>query len=63
MVTEPTDHTIPEKSPAPSGDMTPSKKTPMSPSQKQLPNSDDANPYKAEIENEEGDPVGKLPQL
>lgn len=63
MVTEPIDHTIPEKSPVPPGDMTPSKETPTFPSQKQVPNNDDADPYKGEVEDEDDDPVGKLPRL
>lgn len=62
MTTAPIDHTTPEKSPVPPGDMTPSKETPTFPSQKQVPNSDDVDPYKGEVEDEDGDPVGKPPR-
>lgn len=63
MTTVPIDHTIPDKSPVPPGDMTPSKETPTFPSQKQGINNDDEDPYKGEIEDEDDDPVGKLPRL
>jgi len=61
MASEPNDHTIPEKSPVPPGDMTPSKETPTFPSQNQVPNND-ADPYKGEVEDEDDDPVGKPPR-
>jgi hypothetical protein len=63
MATEPNDHTFPEKSPVTPGDMTPSKETPTFPSQKQVPNNDEVDPYKGEVEDEDDDPVGKLPRL
>ena len=62
MVIEPIDHTIPEKSPVPPGDMTPSEETPTFPSPNQVPNNDDADPYKGEVEDEDEDPVGKPPR-
>lgn len=61
MASEPNDHTIPENSPVPPGDMTPSKETPTFPSQNQVPNND-ADPYKGEVEDEDDDPVGKPPR-
>lgn len=63
MITEPADHTIPEKSPVPPGDMTPSKETPMFPSQRQAPNDGTPDPYQGELESEEDDPVSKPQRL
>lgn len=62
MITEPADHTIPEKSPVPPGDMAPSKETPRFSLQRQVPIRGTLGPYQREVEEEDGDPVGQLPR-
>jgi hypothetical protein len=55
-------HQVPEHLPLPPGDLPPSE-PPAMPPQPQLPTGSGHGPYLGEVENEEGDPVGRPPRM